>query len=136
LKLDEVGEVTALEAAVTVAAAPDLHLFHQPLVRAIFKGRELLFGAAPDDRPRPRGLLASVHCTPEGSLIARQKAIEVDAHGRESDILNQRRGVLRQLGDRLIEPRQSIHRYLNGNSETECPGAPLCNRNRSLRHPR
>src|SRR5262249_40657302 len=30
------------------------------LVRAIFKGRELLFGAAADERSRPRGLLAQV----------------------------------------------------------------------------
>jgi hypothetical protein len=44
--------------AVTLAAARDLDLFHRPLVRAIFKARELLLGAAPDDRPRPRGMLA------------------------------------------------------------------------------
>jgi hypothetical protein len=50
----------AAPAAVTLAAAGDLDLFRQPLVRTIFKGRELLLGTAPDDRPRPRGLLASV----------------------------------------------------------------------------
>ena len=45
-------------AAVTLAAARDMELFQLPLVRAVVKGRELLLGAAPDDRPRPRGLLA------------------------------------------------------------------------------
>jgi hypothetical protein len=50
----------AAPAAVTLAAARNLALFQQPLVHPIFKGRELLLGAAPDDRPRPRGLLASV----------------------------------------------------------------------------
>jgi hypothetical protein len=50
----------AAPAGVTLAAARDLDLFGQPLVRAIFKGRELLLGAASDDGSRPRGLLASV----------------------------------------------------------------------------
>ena len=44
--------------AITLAAARDLDLFQRPLVRAIFKARELLLGAAGDDRPRPRGMLA------------------------------------------------------------------------------
>jgi hypothetical protein len=50
----------AAPAPVTLAAGRDLDLFRQPLVRAIFKGRELLLGAAPDDRARPLGLLAAV----------------------------------------------------------------------------
>jgi hypothetical protein len=43
---------------VTLTAACEQDLFHIPLVRAIFKARELLLRAAPDDRPKPRGLLA------------------------------------------------------------------------------
>ncbi len=44
-------------AALALAAAKDLKLFQQPLIRAIFKGRELLLGAKADERPRPRGIL-------------------------------------------------------------------------------
>jgi hypothetical protein len=47
-------------AAVTLAAAQEMDLFGSPFVRAIFKGRELILGATPDNRPRPRGLLAEV----------------------------------------------------------------------------
>jgi hypothetical protein len=45
--------------AVTLAAARDQDLFQLPLVRAIFKTREIVLGATPDDRPRPRGLVAA-----------------------------------------------------------------------------
>lgn len=45
-------------AAVTLAAARELQLLHSPVVRGIIRGRELILGAAPDDRPRPKGLLA------------------------------------------------------------------------------
>ena len=48
----------AAPAHVTVAAARDQDLASSPLVRAIFKVRELTLGATPDDRTRPRGLLA------------------------------------------------------------------------------
>jgi hypothetical protein len=50
----------AAPAAITLAAAREADLFDTPLVRAIFKGRELLLGAAPDDRHRSRGMLAEV----------------------------------------------------------------------------
>jgi hypothetical protein len=50
----------AAPAAMTLAAARELDLFQRPIVRAIFKGRELILGAAADDRPRPRGMLAEV----------------------------------------------------------------------------
>jgi hypothetical protein len=50
----------AAPAAVILAAARDFDLFHQPLVRVLFKGRELLLGATPDNRSQRRGLLASV----------------------------------------------------------------------------
>jgi hypothetical protein len=58
----------AAPAAVTLAAAQDMDLLHSPLVRAIIKGRELLLGAKPDDRPRPRGLLAEVRSLGWGVL--------------------------------------------------------------------
>lgn len=47
-------------AAVTLAVARDLDMFEVPVVRAVFKGRELILRAAPDKRPRPRGLLADM----------------------------------------------------------------------------
>jgi hypothetical protein len=43
--------------ALTLTAACEQDLFHVPLIRAIFKAREILLRAAPDARPRPRGLL-------------------------------------------------------------------------------
>ena len=45
-------------AAVTLAAARELELFQQPLVRAIVRGRELLMGAEANHAQRPHGLLA------------------------------------------------------------------------------
>jgi hypothetical protein len=53
------GIRVAAPPALTLAAACDQDLFHIPLVRAIFKAREILLRAAPDDRPQPRGLLAA-----------------------------------------------------------------------------
>lgn len=47
-------------AAVTLSAAREFDFFDSPIARAIFRGRELILGAAPDDRPRPRGLLAAM----------------------------------------------------------------------------
>jgi hypothetical protein len=44
----------------TFAAACEQDLLGVPLVRAIFKAREVVLGSAPDDRPQPRGLLATV----------------------------------------------------------------------------
>jgi hypothetical protein len=55
-------------AAVALAAAQDMDLLHSPLVRAIIKGRELILGAKPDDRPRPQGLLAEVQSLGWGVL--------------------------------------------------------------------
>ena len=55
-------------AAVTLDVAETMELFQLPLVRAIFKGRELILGAAPDERPRPRGLLAEVQSLGWGVL--------------------------------------------------------------------
>ena len=50
----------AAPADVTLAAARDMDLQRSLLARAIFRGRELLLGATPDTRPRPRGLMAEV----------------------------------------------------------------------------
>lgn len=47
-------------AAVTFAAAGEQDLLALPLVRALFKTRELVLGAAPPERLQPRGLLAAV----------------------------------------------------------------------------
>jgi hypothetical protein len=46
--------------AVTFAAARDMDLLQSRIVRIIFKGRELILGATPDEQERPRGLLALV----------------------------------------------------------------------------
>ena len=45
-------------APVTLMAAKEQDLLGLPIVRAIFKTRALVLGAAPDDRPRPGALLA------------------------------------------------------------------------------
>jgi hypothetical protein len=44
---------------VTLAAAREQDLLRLPLVRMIFKAREVALGATADDRPQPRGLLAA-----------------------------------------------------------------------------
>jgi hypothetical protein len=46
--------------AITFAAAREMDLLERRVVRAIFKGRELILAAAPDEAVRPRGLLALV----------------------------------------------------------------------------
>jgi hypothetical protein len=45
-------------ASVTLAAACGLDMLQSRLVRAMFKGRELLLGSTPDEAQRPRELLA------------------------------------------------------------------------------
>jgi hypothetical protein len=47
-------------AAVTLDVARDMELSHLPVVRTIFKARELILRARPDDTPRPKGLLDEV----------------------------------------------------------------------------
>jgi hypothetical protein len=47
-------------AALTLAAACELDMLCSPVVRAIFKGRELLLGSTPDTSERPREFLALV----------------------------------------------------------------------------
>ena len=55
-------------AAVTLAIAREMELFQLPVVRAVVRGRELILRAGPDDRPRPRGLLAEVQSLGWGVL--------------------------------------------------------------------
>jgi hypothetical protein len=47
-------------AATALEVASHLDLFDLPAVRAIFKGRELLLGSAPGERPAARGMLEAV----------------------------------------------------------------------------
>lgn len=58
----------AAPAATTLAAARDLALFDSPVVRALVRARELVLGAAPDTRTRPRGLLAEAQALGWGVL--------------------------------------------------------------------
>jgi hypothetical protein len=55
-------------ASFTLAAAKEQDLLRAPLVRWIFKARELILGATPDARPQPRGLLAVVQSLGWGVL--------------------------------------------------------------------
>jgi hypothetical protein len=57
-------------AAVTLAAAGEQDLFNLPVVRAIFRTRELVLGARPDDGSQPRGLLAATRSLGWGLLAA------------------------------------------------------------------
>ena len=48
----------AAPAAMTLSAAADTDLEQSPIVRAVFRARELVLGAEPDAGVRPKGLLA------------------------------------------------------------------------------
>jgi len=48
----------AASADVTLSAACELDLERSPVIRAIFKGREMILGGDPDDATHPRGLVA------------------------------------------------------------------------------
>ena len=61
----------AAPAALTFAAATEQELLGLPLVRLIFKTRELVLGADPPDRLQPRGLLAAVRELGWGVLAER-----------------------------------------------------------------
>lgn len=58
----------AAPATVALAAARETDLQGSPLVRTIIKAREVILGAAPGDRPHPRGLLAEVQSLGWGVL--------------------------------------------------------------------
>jgi len=55
-------------AAVTLRAAREQDLLRLPLVRTIFRTRELVLRSSPDDRPQPRGLLAATRALGWGVL--------------------------------------------------------------------
>ena len=61
----------AAPAALTFAAAREQDLFGLPLVRLIFKTREVVLGAKPPDRAQPRPLLAAVQALGWGVLAER-----------------------------------------------------------------
>jgi len=54
--------------AVTLIAAREQDLFRLPLVHAIFKTRELILRATPDQQPQPRGLFAATQAMGWGVL--------------------------------------------------------------------
>jgi hypothetical protein len=58
----------AAPGAVTFSVAREMDLQESPVVRAIIKGRELILGATPDDRGRPRGLVAEMQSLGWGVL--------------------------------------------------------------------
>jgi hypothetical protein len=58
----------AAPAAVTLDVARDTDLQASPVVRAIIRAREVILGATPDDRRRPRGLLAETQSLGWGVL--------------------------------------------------------------------
>ncbi len=65
----------AAPAAMTLAAAQETDLQASPLVRTIIKAREVILGATPDDRARPRGLFREMQALGWGVLA--------DVPGRE-----------------------------------------------------
>lgn len=65
----------AAHAAITLAAAKETDLHDSRLVRAIIRAREVILGAAADERPRPNGLLAEMQSLGWGVLA--------DVPGRE-----------------------------------------------------
>jgi hypothetical protein len=58
----------AAPAAVTLDAARNIDLQASPVVRTIIRAREIVLGATPDDRQRPRGLLAETQALGWGVL--------------------------------------------------------------------
>lgn len=58
----------AAPAETTLAAARDMDLLDAPLVRKLFRARALILGAVPEDRARPRGLLAQAQSLGWGVL--------------------------------------------------------------------
>ena len=58
----------AAPADITLAVAREVDLQGSPVVRTIIRAREVILGATPDDRPRPRGLLAETQSLGWGIL--------------------------------------------------------------------
>ena len=66
----------AAPAATVLAAAKDQDLMQSPLTRAIFRTREVVLRASPDDKPRPRGLLGTMRSLGWG-VLAEQPEREI-----------------------------------------------------------
>jgi hypothetical protein len=58
----------AAPAAITLAAAREMDLLQSPIARLIVRAREVALGATPDERPRPKGLMAEVNALGWGVL--------------------------------------------------------------------
>ena len=58
----------AAPAPTTLAAAREMDLLHSPIARAIIRAREVILGARPEERARPRGLLAETQAMGWGVL--------------------------------------------------------------------
>ena len=58
----------AASANITLAVAREMDLQGSPVVRTIIRAREVILGATPDDRPRPRGLLGETQSLGWGIL--------------------------------------------------------------------
>lgn len=56
-------------ASITLAAARDQDLLRLPVIRTIFKAREIVLGATPDKRTLPRGLMATMQALGWGILV-------------------------------------------------------------------
>jgi hypothetical protein len=65
----------AAPAVVTLASAREMDLLGSGVIRTIIRAREAILGATPDNRPRPRGLLAEMQSLGWGVLA--------DVPGRE-----------------------------------------------------
>jgi hypothetical protein len=58
----------AAPAAITLQAAGEMDLQDSAAIRVIFRAREIALGATPDERARPKGLLASMRSLGWGEL--------------------------------------------------------------------
>ena len=66
----------AAPAAVTLSAAADADIQESPIVRAIFRARELVLGARPDDVVRPKELLREMTALGWG-VLAEKPGLEI-----------------------------------------------------------
>jgi hypothetical protein len=79
----------AAPAAVTLAAASEMDLQQLRLVRYLFKGRELILRSKPDEKPRPRGIIALTRSLGWGVLAETPSEIVMGAVTQpwESDVV-------------------------------------------------
>jgi hypothetical protein len=107
----------AAPASLTVAVARDIDLFASSVVRTIFKGRELIFRAASENRQRPHGLIAEVQsrCSPwDGWSWRRSRDRRLSwepsrSHGRQTSHFARYRLGSSRPSTSLITSRSSGH---------------------------